>query len=105
MQMKKIVFEEKDKNHADLIIKLRNLGVPQKMFFQSIVRSFIDDDPHLDAFFQRLIIEESRLGRAPQQKVLKSKIKGRHTHAAFGLSEEERSNIFDILESEGEQDE
>jgi len=103
--MKKIVFEEKDKNHADLIIKLRTLGIPQRVFFQNIVRAFIDDNPHLDSFFQRLIIEESKLGRTPRQKVLKSKAKGNHTYAAFGFSEEERSNIFDILESEGEQDE
>ena len=50
MLNKRVVFEELDKNHADLIIKLRARGLTQKVFFQSLVRAFIDDDPGLMAF-------------------------------------------------------
>ena len=100
MQMKRIIFEELDKNHADLILKLRSRGLTQKKFFQYVVRAFIDDNSSLKSFFDTMMQRESRLGKKVQKKISRSTDKGRRLLQEFDLTEEEKSNIFDILEVE-----
>ena len=101
MQLKKIVFEEWDKNHADLILKLRARGLTQKSFFQYIVRAYIDDDRLLDDFFDSLESSRSSLGQRARKKIKDSKRAGQALEEACALTAEERANIFDILEMEG----
>ena len=98
--MKRIFFEELDKNHADLILKLRSKGLTQKRFFQHIVRAFIDGDNTLETFFDNLIRKESRFGQRTQKKLSAAVEKGHIIKKKYGLTEEEKSNIFDILEGE-----
>ena len=100
MQVKRIFFEELDKNHADLILKLRSKGLTQKEFFQCVVRAFIDNDVNLEAFFDNLIKEKSRFGKRIQTRLSNSVKEGRKLEERFGLTEEEKSSIFDILEVE-----
>ena len=101
MLKKRIVFEEWDKNHADLILKLRSKGITQKVFFQSVLRAFIDDNQSLEGFFDNLIRDKSRFGKKTQGKIHAATRKGREAKYNFGLTEEEKSDIFDILEKEG----
>ena len=72
MQKKRIVFEELDKNHADLILKLRSKGLTQKIFFQTVVRSFIDDDPALVSFFEEVVKSKTRFGKKTLARIEKS---------------------------------
>ena len=100
MQKKRIVFEELDKNHADLILKLRSKGLTQKIFFQTVVRSFIDDDPALVSFFEEVVKSKTRFGKKTLARIEKSAKKGRETERLYSLTDEEKENIFDILEAE-----
>ena len=100
MLVKRIFFEELDKNHADLILKLKSKGITQKRFFQYIVRAFIDNDVLLEGFFDTMMKKESRFGKRVQKKITESTKKGKEMERIFGLTEEEKSSIFDILEVE-----
>ena len=100
MIRKRIVFEELDKNHADLVIKLRSMGISQKDFFQGILRAYIDDDPNLDEFFEGITQRYSKLGKAPREIVRKAQKQGKILKNSFSLTDEEKENIFDILELE-----
>ena len=100
MLNKRVVFEELDKNHADLIIKLRARGLTQKVFFQSLVRAFIDDDPGLMAFFDDLVEKKTKFGKGTLTRINKAVQKGRETKKMYGLTDAEKENIFDILEQE-----
>jgi len=98
--MKRIFFEEWDKNHADLILKLRSKGLTQKKFFQYIVRAFIDNNSDLESFFDSLIRAETRFGKRVQKRLADSTEEGQKLKKKFGLTEEEKSSIFDIMEVE-----
>jgi len=100
MQIKRVFFEELDKNHADLILKLRTMGLTQKDFFQHVVRAFINDEPALRNYFDSLVLARSRLGKRPIGKVTTAIRTGRKKAKQLGLTEEEKSDIFDILELE-----
>ena len=45
--LKKVVFADTDKRHADLKIRLRYDGLTQLQFFQSIVTGYIEKDPRI----------------------------------------------------------
>ncbi len=100
MQLKRIFFEDLDKNHADLILKLRTMGITQKEFFQHTVKAFINDDPALRDYFESLVQEKTRLGKKPIGKVTSALRVGRTKASQLGLTEKEKSDIFDILELE-----
>ena len=100
MAIKRTVFKDEDCNHAALIGKLREIKVTQNDFFQFLVEMFISDDESLASFTARLIEGRSKLGRKPKKKLGEHVNSGRLLKADLGLSDEERSNIFDILEKE-----
>ena len=98
--MKRIVFEELDKRHADLRIRLHADGINQGEFFRSLISGYIDRDERIVGF-----IEDYRENNDIQskQKRLKSKkmyqLAG-ETENKFALGKEEIDDIFDLLEKE-----
>ena len=100
MAIKRIVFKEHDHNHAALVVKLGNMKVTQNDLFQFFVSLFISDSKCLVEFTEKLVSEKSRLGKKPRVKLAKHMSQGRASSSSLGLTDEERSDIFDILEKE-----
>lgn len=98
MNLKKIVFEEYDVNHAALVLKLRTAKVTQKDFFQTVVRLYLESHPCLEGFHSYLLENASTLGAAPKKELVTSTMVGQEVLGAYGLSSQDIENIFDILE-------
>jgi len=98
--LKRIVFEDTDKRHADLKIRLDYDGISQALFFRSLITGYLEKNEHMIKFIEEV---QERNNIHSQQKRIKSaelREKGKQTIKNFGLDEEEVEDIFDLLEKE-----
>jgi len=99
-QEKKISFVDKDKHHADLIIRLKHDGLTMSKFFRALIRGYIDQDYAIIDFIERFKTSSGSQSQK-QTKIIKNiQKKGHETKNKFALNDQEVENIFDILEKE-----
>jgi hypothetical protein len=98
---KKVVFYDTDKRHANLKIRLHYDGLTQAGFFRAMVTGYLDKDPAIIDFIQRLKNDndiQSIKKRKGSEELLQ---KGEETERKFSLLEnDEVESIFDMIEKE-----
>ena len=97
---KQVCFEDFDKKHADLKIRLHYDGLYQNEFFRLMMRKYIDKDENM-----MKIIDEHKGQKANQSIVNRKKSaqlieNGRDLKKQFALEPSEMEDIFDLLEKE-----
>ena len=97
---KQVCFEDFDKKHADLKIRLHYDGLYQNEFFRLMMRKYIDKDKNM-----MRIIDEYKEQKGNQSKMNRKKStqlieKGREQEKQLALNSNEVENIFDLLEKE-----
>ncbi len=97
---KQVCFEDFDKNHADLKIRLHYDGLRQNEFFRLMMRKYINKDENM-----MKIIDEYKEHKGTQSKLDRKKSKqliqkGREMQGQLALNPNEVENIFDLLEKE-----
>ena len=97
---KKIVFADTDARHAGLIIRLRHDGITQKQFFQYVISCYIDKDQRMVDMIDSYKFELAKQGKKKIIKTRKLIDKGEEISKDFNFTEEEKKDIFDILEKE-----
>ena len=97
---KKIVFNDTDKRHADLKIRLQHDELTQSEFFRSMVTGYIKSDPRIISFLYEWLEKNKNYPKSRKVKSQKSLKKGEELKEVFGLSEGEIDKIFDIMEEE-----
>jgi len=97
---KQVCFEDFDKKHADLKIRLHYDGLYQNEFFRLMMRKYINKDENM----MRIIDEykekkgnQSMLNRKKSKQVIED---GRRQEKQFALDSNEIESIFDLLEEE-----
>ena len=99
-QLKKIIFEDTDKRHADLKIRLHYDGIGQGAFFRMLISGYIEQDERIVDFIQEYKEKARLLGK---HKLIKSKNmheKSQEMKSVFGLDDQEIETIFDIIAKE-----
>ena len=97
---KQVCFEDFDKNHADLKIRLHYDGLYQNEFFRLMMRKYINKDENM-----MKIIDEYKEQKGNQSIVNRKKSKqlideGRKLEKKLALNSNEVESIFDLLEKE-----
>ena len=97
---KQVCFEDFDKNHADLKIRLHYDGLYQNEFFRLMMRKYINKDISM-----MKIIDEHKEKKGNQSALNRKKSKrliqqGIEQEKQFALNSDEVESIFDILEEE-----
>jgi len=97
---KQVCFEDFDKKHADLKIRLHYDGLYQNEFFRLMMRKYIDKDENM-----MKIIDEYKEQKGNQSIVNRKKSKqlideGRKLEKKLALNSNEVESIFDLLEKE-----
>ena len=97
---KQVCFEDFDKKHADLKIRLHYDGLYQNEFFRLMMRKYINKDENM-----MKIIDEYKEQKGNQSKLNRKKStqlieKGRDQEKQFALNSNEVESIFDLLEKE-----
>lgn len=95
---KKLIFSIDADDHARLRIKLQYDRMSQSMFFNVLVKAYLEEHPSI-----KLLMDQNAIKFA-DKKTVKQRIKDEkeynQTVEDYGLNKEEISNIFDILEKE-----
>tara|TARA_R110002074_G_scaffold48773_1_gene124649 strand:+ start:658 stop:984 length:327 start_codon:yes stop_codon:yes gene_type:complete len=99
-EIKKIVFEDTDKNHADLKIRLHTDGLKQGEFFRMIVEGYVNRDDKIVYFVEEYKEEKDVQSKAKRTKSKKLYEKAKSTKDKFALNEGEIESIFDIIAKE-----
>mgnify|MGYP001278805329 CR=1 FL=1 len=102
-QEKSILFRDTDKRHADLIVRLRRDGLTQSQFFKSIVTGYIQNDPNLILFLQKVKEKVAKPGKKKIDKTYKDMVAGNEMLDKLGISDGDVSFVFDLIER-GEED-
>ncbi len=97
---KKIAFNDTDKRHADLKIRLQHDDLTQSEFFRAMVTGYIDKDSRLLAYLYELRETNKSHSKAKRSKSERLLHKGEQIKDKFGLNESEIESIFDLLEDE-----
>ena len=98
--LKKIIFEDTDKRHADLKIRLHYDGLGQGVFFRMLVSGYIEQDKRIVDFIEEYQEKNRVYGK---QKLAKTKSfynKSQKMKDVFGLDKSEIEDIFDIIAKE-----
>ena len=98
--LKKVVFADTDKRHADLKIRLRYDGLTQLQFFQSILTGYIEKDPRIMEFFLDVKRSLAKQGKVKVSKSHSIYERGELNKALFKLTDEESDEIFDLIAEE-----
>jgi len=99
--MKKIVFHDTDKRHADLKIRLHYDGFTQAGFFRAMISGYLNKDPAVIDFIQR-VKEKRSIQSIKKRKNSKRLLEaGEEVKSKFSIFKDgEVENIFDIIEKE-----
>jgi len=99
--MKKIVFHDTDKRHADLKIRLHYDGLTQAGFFRAMISGYLDKDAAVVDFIQRFKEQhnvQSKKKRKDSKRLLEA---GEKTKSKFSIfKDDEVEDMFDIIEKE-----
>jgi len=97
---KKIVFQDSDKRHADLRIRLRYDGLTQLQFFRAMVTGYISKDSRIIDYISDLKGSVAKQGKLKLEKSRALVASGKETEKMFNLSEKEAEDLFDLIAKE-----
>lgn len=98
--LKDISFKEVDKTHAEFRIRLHYDGMQQSYFFRSIVALYLEKDPDMLKCVEKMKDVYTAEGKKVRKSSLSLIKKGKDNMKKLNLSDEEKENIFNILEEE-----
>ena len=101
----RFVFTCEEKESAELKIRLRYDGLKQNNFFKSLLRMYIESDPIFIPVLEKIKKQSRSFGKRKILNATKEHKKGAKMLTDFGLTDEEKIQIFDIILSEEDLDE
>ena len=99
-EIKKVCFEELDKRHADLKIRLHYDGLTQNDFFSLMIAGYIEKDENIMKFiedYKEDNLIHSQKKRSKGRQLLR---KGKEVEKQFALDETDVESIFDMISKE-----
>tara|TARA_Y100000310_G_scaffold307966_1_gene350609 strand:- start:4652 stop:4969 length:318 start_codon:yes stop_codon:yes gene_type:complete len=100
MTNKRIVFEDSERRHADLKIRLNYDGLTQTDFFRGIITGYLNGDENIMELVARLQEAKSTHSKTKRAKSRKLRKDGDELMKKLGIAEHEVENIYDLLEKE-----
>ena len=97
---KQVCFEDFDKNHPDLKIRLHYDGMRQNEFFRLMMRKYIDKDINMMKIIDEYKEQKGDQGVSSRKKSKKLIDDAREIESKFALNSDEKESIFDLLEKE-----
>lgn len=89
---------DNDKRNAEMIVRLKHDGLTKTKFFRAILTGYLERDPEIVSFVERLKEDTQSQSKNKSKKVKQLEKDGKNTKTKFGLNEGDIENIFDMLE-------
>lgn len=93
---KRIIFTDTDHRHAQLVVRLRHDNLTQSDFFRLVVSGYLSGDTRIQSFIDENK-DMSKVRKAISKKLTQS---GKEKTKQLGFSDEEITDIFDIIAEE-----
>ena len=97
---KRVIFEEDIDTCARMKVRLRHDGLTQGQFFRHLISMYVSESPPMIEIVDNLKSLVTTRGKKKRKKTKTLLAKGQEQSKAFGLSESEKNEIFDLLEKE-----
>ena len=97
---KMVVFNDNDRRYAELKIRLHYDGLRQGEFFRGFVMGYLQRDPDVVKFVEKMKEVIQRYSNSKRQKIEKENKKQKEVIKKFSLNKDDVENIFDIIEKE-----
>ena len=97
---KKIVFQDSDKRHADLRIRLRHDGLTQIEFFRALMTGYLQKDHRIIDYITDLKTSLSKQGKARISRTKTMIEQGEKIKKIFNLDKKETEELFDMIAEE-----
>ena len=86
--------------HAELRLKLRYDNLSQNEFLKLVIAAYIEGDNEFRVFIDKML--EKRTSARSKVKKRKDRKEAKKLEHDFGLSDEEITDIFDLIEKESD---
>ena len=93
---KRIVFTDSDHRHAQLLVRLKHDEMRQSDCFRAEITGYIEQDERIQSYIE----EVSGQSKKKVTKSRKLRATGKKASQEMGLSEEDVTNIFDLIAEE-----
>tara|TARA_B100000212_G_C27350777_1_gene523519 strand:- start:121 stop:432 length:312 start_codon:yes stop_codon:yes gene_type:complete len=97
---KKIVFLDTDDQHARMVTRLRYDRLTQGKFFRGLVELYVQNDVDMAKIIEKIKENKTTMGKRKRKYTLKEIKKGEEMKKDFGLSEDEKNFVFDLIEED-----
>tara|TARA_B100000131_G_scaffold292269_1_gene306592 strand:+ start:46894 stop:47235 length:342 start_codon:yes stop_codon:yes gene_type:complete len=98
--VKRIVFNVTDHEHAKLIVRLRHNSLTQSEFFRAVISGVNDNDENILNFINTCVAEKQSLNKSRLKKNNTLISKGKKLSENFGFEDDEIEDIFDLIAQE-----
>lgn len=97
---KNIIFVDTDDQHARMIARLRYDRLTQGNFFRGLVELYVQNDIDMARVIEKIKEIKTTMGKKKRKYTLKEIEKGEEMKKDFGLSEDEKNFVFDLIEED-----
>ena len=97
---KEVTFSDNDRRYAELKIRLHYDGLRQGEFFRGFVIGYLQQDPDVMRFVEKMKETIQRYSKSKRQKIKKENEKQREVIKKFSLNKGDVEDIFDLIEKE-----
>lgn len=98
--IKRIVFNVSDHDHAKLIVRLRHNSLTQSEFFRAVINGVNENDENILNFIGSCVLEKQKLNKGKIKKSNSLISKGKDLSKNFGFDNDEIEDIFDLIAEE-----
>ena len=99
--IKKIIqFQDLDKRHADLKIRLFYDGLKQGEFFRALLDGYLERDKNVVEYIEKYKEKKKVQSKSRRGKTQLMDQRAEEVRRKFSLNEEEIEDIFDLIEKE-----
>ena len=93
-------FKCHEKESADLKVRLKYDKLQQTEFFVSILNMYIENDPLLLSVVEKIKNDKGKMGKKKLKNTRKDLDLGREIMNNLGITESDKQNVFDLIESD-----
>jgi len=89
-----------EKESADLKVRLKYDKLQQTEFFVSVLKMYIESDPLLLSVVEKIKRDKGKMGKKKIKNTRKDLDLGREIMNNLGITESDKQNVFDLIESD-----
>lgn len=98
MSVKRVIMNLTDIEHADLLLKVREEGLNQRLLMRFLLHGYLKDEANIRKAVDKFIEEQRLIKKTRKAKHTRSILKGKEIEKTFNLNDDDVDELYDIIE-------